>query len=192
MTTPHSTLTGSELHEPKGADTASDGQVYVANGAGSGVWTKVMGWATYADSVYTSGSPLVVNTGPTQITINGLGTGTDDTRLSNIWSTTNNRLNENVITAGDAYDIRLTFQCTVATSSQWISVELDIGGSIGVIGKQTYPLLKAGATPNDIVFSFPIFCASTFATNGGTFYINTSASTNCYDFTIHVQKTYAD
>lgn len=35
----HKDLTGAELHEPKGADSASSGQVYVSNGAGSGVWT---------------------------------------------------------------------------------------------------------------------------------------------------------
>lgn len=35
----HSTLTTGELHEPKGAAGAAAGQVYVANGAGSGVWT---------------------------------------------------------------------------------------------------------------------------------------------------------
>lgn len=37
----HSTLTGSELHEPKGADTASLGTVYVADGAGSGSWASI-------------------------------------------------------------------------------------------------------------------------------------------------------
>jgi len=35
----HSSLTDPYLHEPKGAASASDGDVYVANGAGSGVWT---------------------------------------------------------------------------------------------------------------------------------------------------------
>lgn len=37
----HNTLTGANLHEPKGAATATSGQVYVANGAGSGTWTNV-------------------------------------------------------------------------------------------------------------------------------------------------------
>ena len=37
----HSTLTGSNLHEPKGAASATSGQVYVADGAGSGTWTDV-------------------------------------------------------------------------------------------------------------------------------------------------------
>lgn len=37
----HSALTGSNLHEPKGASSATIGQVYVANGAGSGAWTNI-------------------------------------------------------------------------------------------------------------------------------------------------------
>lgn len=39
MTVQHSALTGAELHEPKGVASASSGQVYIANGAGSGTWT---------------------------------------------------------------------------------------------------------------------------------------------------------
>lgn len=37
----HASLTGSQLHEPKGADVASLGTVYVSNGAGSGSWASV-------------------------------------------------------------------------------------------------------------------------------------------------------
>ena len=35
----HSTLTSSELHEPKGVASATAGEVYVADGSGSGDWT---------------------------------------------------------------------------------------------------------------------------------------------------------
>lgn len=38
MSTIHKNLTGADLHEPKGADTASAGKVYVSDGAGSGTW----------------------------------------------------------------------------------------------------------------------------------------------------------
>jgi len=34
----HSSLTGADLHEPKGVETASEGQVYVSDGKGSGLW----------------------------------------------------------------------------------------------------------------------------------------------------------
>lgn len=37
----HSTLTGADLHEPKGAAGAAAGTVYVSNGAGSGSWTSL-------------------------------------------------------------------------------------------------------------------------------------------------------
>ena len=37
----HSTLTGSDLHEPKGYATASADTVYVADGAGSGTQQKI-------------------------------------------------------------------------------------------------------------------------------------------------------
>ena len=34
----HSSLTGADLHEPKGVATANSEDVYVANGSGSGAW----------------------------------------------------------------------------------------------------------------------------------------------------------
>lgn len=37
----HSLLSGADLHEPKGIETASSGTVYTANGAGSGSWSRV-------------------------------------------------------------------------------------------------------------------------------------------------------
>lgn len=37
----HSTMTGSNLHEPKGVAGASINQTYVADGAGSGAWQKI-------------------------------------------------------------------------------------------------------------------------------------------------------
>lgn len=41
--TKHSLLSGADLHEPKGADTASAGTVYVADGSGSGTWSNIVG-----------------------------------------------------------------------------------------------------------------------------------------------------
>lgn len=41
MSTLHSTITGADNHEPKGVESASSGQVYRANGSGSGTWSSV-------------------------------------------------------------------------------------------------------------------------------------------------------
>ena len=37
----HSSLTGANLHEPKGVATATSNEVYVANGTGSGTWSPI-------------------------------------------------------------------------------------------------------------------------------------------------------
>jgi len=37
----HADLTGADLHEPKGADSAAADTLYAANGTGSGAWRKV-------------------------------------------------------------------------------------------------------------------------------------------------------
>lgn len=49
----HKNLTGADLHEPKGADTALSGQVYVSNGVGGGVWTAASSIVT--NTAFTTG-----------------------------------------------------------------------------------------------------------------------------------------
>lgn len=53
MTTIHKNLTGADLHEPKGADTALAGKVYVSDGAGSGAWTTASSIIT--NTAFTTG-----------------------------------------------------------------------------------------------------------------------------------------
>lgn len=43
MPTEHNVITDPELHEPKGASTATAGEVYVSDGAGSGAWSNISG-----------------------------------------------------------------------------------------------------------------------------------------------------
>lgn len=52
-TTVHKNLTGADLHEPKGADTALVNQVYVSDGAGSGSWVAASSIIT--NTAFTTG-----------------------------------------------------------------------------------------------------------------------------------------
>lgn len=56
----HSTLTGADLHEPKGVASASAGTIYVANGAGSGVWQKVGTSELDTAEVFSNGRSLLI------------------------------------------------------------------------------------------------------------------------------------
>lgn len=53
----HASLTGSELHEPKGADSAGLGTVYVADGAGSGSWNSI-GTSAFTGMIADFASPV--------------------------------------------------------------------------------------------------------------------------------------
>lgn len=80
----HKNLTGADLHEPKGADTATSGKVYVSDGAGSGVWTTASSvitntaWSTgdlkvtlktVADDTWIMGSAGSIGDGSSSATI---------------------------------------------------------------------------------------------------------------------------
>lgn len=61
----HNVLAGSELHEPKGIAGASSGEVYIADGVGSGAWSS-------ADSTITHGNLYSIDTDA--VSISGIGT----------------------------------------------------------------------------------------------------------------------
>lgn len=71
----HNALTDPNLHEPKGASTAASGAVYVANGSGSGSWTKQVQRLT------ATLSPALVaanTTAEQSFTVSGVVLATDD------------------------------------------------------------------------------------------------------------------
>ena len=170
----HSTLNAlTESHEPKGAISATLGQVYVADGAASGAWQKVQGFGQYNDSRVTAGTPTqTMATGVrTQLICDGAG-GTIEYPPSDatapLWNVTTNK--HEPIRAFDVYEIRLTFVANgYAGANPYLTLELDIGGSIGVIVSRTVYLSKGGADQL-ILLSFPVYTGTTYLANGGTLY----------------------
>lgn len=81
----HSTLTDPYLHEPKGVAAASAGEVYIANGAGSGNWTQnhrhVGGHLTFS-----TGSPYAHSTTTTDTVLNPTFTLVDNNGFSGLAS----------------------------------------------------------------------------------------------------------
>ena len=104
----HSSITDPEIHEPKGVAAATSGQVYVANGSGSGVWTTQSAYGSiYADD----GDSATV--------------GTIGTTAKKFDPFTSDDLNANVTVSADASSITATlagnyeidFTASVATTT---------------------------------------------------------------------------
>lgn len=177
----HNTLGDSELHEPKGVDSADKGTAYIADGTGTGSWKQVSnGWGFYDDA----SAAQSIGTSPTKLTINGLGSNTNETKLpdeltgsDSLWDTTNSKITPT--RNGDAYMLRLDLPVSAKSGSPaTLTIQLDIGGTASptiVVVERDVSTSKAA--PYSLSVAFPIFCLSTFLTNGGQFFLNTDTGT---------------
>lgn len=199
MTIEHNTITDPNIHEPKGVAAASNGQVYIANGAGSGTWAGVkqtldFGWEFSRDD-----STQVITTTAQRLSINGLGANTTSTYLpssisgsSNLWNTSTDFLEP--IAVGDVYMVRVELPVTAVTGSpSYIELQVDIGGGSSpsnVILSRALSLYKAA--PVSLSAAFPIFVTSTSLANGIQFFVSVDASTNATvtSQNIFIQRTF--
>lgn len=138
MTVKHSTLTGSDLHEPKGISLASANEVYVANGSGSGSWGYQSCLCYGAMRFVEVGSEFNIAAADTYYPVTGANLVTP----AALWVTgqvgtgvtfANDGNNERLIvsTAGD-YAIVLTLSFTGLTSASSWGMTAAINGSVPV------------------------------------------------------------
>ncbi|MCA6480571.1 MAG: hypothetical protein IM557_08220 [Chitinophagaceae bacterium] len=207
MPTQHSAITDPNIHEPKGISTASNRQVYKANGSGSGAWTKLseldfdysdkannlFGWNDIHDSLYTSGSPRAISSGTrTQITNNALDAQTDITRLGALWSTVNNNFLINDLNA--LYLIRVNCKITAAASAgtpYTALFELQSAAGPTVVAGQTV-FVKGGSTINQVSFPFVIPMRTDINNQTLTVFITPDTNINIYDVEFVVQRNYRE
>ena len=177
----HSSLTGANLHEPKGAASAGDKEFYVTDGLGSGAWTDFpTGWGSYVDASTTQ----TFGTTESKLIIDSDAGTTSEAYLpqairgsGSLWDGTNDCLTP--VAIGDAYDIRLNLPITGKTGTPTLlTLRLDIGGlaaaSIVVLEGS---VAAAKTPPYTISSNFHIFCLATFLANGGQFFVSTDSGT---------------
>lgn len=131
------------------------------------------GWCQYNDSVYTGGTELTIsNSGDgTQITCNNntsIETQKPRDQVSSLWNTSTNTFDP--INENDYYIVRLTFTAsTVSGTVNFVTLNLDIGGTPGVIWSNSFVPDKG--TGQKFSVTIPVYTGSTFVSNGGTFYL---------------------
>ena len=181
-TVEHRLLTTGELHEPKGIGTAPAGYDYRSNGSGSGAWEKISGFVQHEDSRTTVGTPaLNIATGVRTKYVNNSGSRTisnlPSDATSGLWNTTTNK--HTPIAANDVYDLRVSFKAqNYAGTDPYITCQLDIGGSLGVIYELLIPLVKGGVV-QACAFAFPVFTGTTYIANGGEIYLTYTGTGSC-------------
>lgn len=135
----HSVLQGSEIHEPKGIDSATENQVYVSDGLGSGGWKTAWNawWWNYDHSAST---PTTLSAGvKTDLINDGSGVAQLDFMAlptatgSGIWDTTNNEFNwvNGGMKLGGTVEIRFDLTYTVNSNNDGFLLELDLAHGTG-------------------------------------------------------------
>lgn len=137
----HASLTAdADLHEPKGTAAATAGQIYVADGAGSGSFSSIkhiqQGIYDYNDLTTASTQiPLTLAGTQYEMTNDGTGAFTNKTYkftdIDDLWNTSTNRFDFTGLSLGDTVDIRFDLEATTAAvnTSMSLALELGIGGS---------------------------------------------------------------
>lgn len=148
------------------------------DGIGVNQLKEVNGWGNYSDAE-TTPATQTFNTTASKLQIDGGGSSTNENYLpleikgsDSLWDIANDKITP--INIGDSYSVRLDFEVTGETGSPTdITIQLDIGGDV----TPTIPIVTrystAGkSTPYNVSIAFPIFCLSTFKTNGGQIFID--------------------
>lgn len=166
----HRNLTGASLHEPKGAATATAGQVYIADGAGSGTWQSTITEAGHANisdpNLHEPKGASTAADGAIYIA-DGAGSGTwstaptnqhgwanyTDTAAAQTFGTTDARLNNNKGTLIETYlpkEIR-------GSGTLWASNKLTpIAVGDAYVIRLTLPVTAKTGSPNKIFVSMDI------------------------------------
>lgn len=174
----HETITDPNIHEPKGVSSATEGMVYVSDGAGSGAWTNwPFGKAFYQHS--TTGQ--VINTTPSRLAINGLGILTRTGNLpreirgtAELWDDTVYKILP--IKLNDGYQVRVDIPITAETGSPTeLQIQFDISGATSpttVILEKFYPTGKS--VPYTISFDTSLDILTNATLTGGIqFFLST-------------------
>ncbi len=151
------------------------------------------GWVNLADSQYTPAAPLVIAAGVrTQLTVNALGAATNRTYANglhvDVWS--GNVFRPAVL--GETYKIRWTATVSHdgAGTAEYATLEMDIGGSVGVTAAKRISLTKGVGVEDKLSLDFTLFCLDTFGKNGGRLYLTPSADVEVHSQALFIQRTF--
>ena len=194
----HSSLTGTELHEPKNMSALTggasdigkailskgDGTTEVRNLKQSEITTDITGWANYGDLLQTSGNKTAMTGGARHVVVNdGAGAFTDETHLpagvTKFWDTSSNTFVH--LKDGDVYQVRIVFKIDGAGANDVIKLSVrDKGGSIDFFN-ETIVLQKSAGAQHDIVKHYTIFADSASVAAGVEVAITPDSNTNLWD-----------
>lgn len=151
------------------------------------------GWASYADTRYTSADPFIVNSGVTSTLLNNSGTVINNQLpigVTSFYDSTTSKITPQ--NDGDYYVVTVRFKAqTTAPTAGYFDFGIDIGGAMGVQFKETKIFAKGAGIEHNFSITVPLYSASTFIANGGLVKITSgNGDMTIYDVAYHIDRTH--
>ena len=148
----HSVLPNADLHEPKNINSAASGAVYVADGAGSGVWR---GASAYGGWRYSDVSTGTTFTTPTSYTLLNLaGTTTNNKQFSN------NGAGRLTYGASSSRIIQGSFSCTFTNSTGSADTFFAIYKNGSILSAESFSMVLASSSSVQDTLFFDDICTN--------------------------------
>lgn len=147
-------------------------------------------WEFNLDGEYTLAAKRAIAAGVrTKLTIDGVLDYQTSNVAKVVWNKTTQKFEP--LIAGDFYQMRLalTGWSDVASVNQF-DIEFDVGGTAGVIGKETGVFAKGAAGIQNFNFSTGFFAGGDFVTNGGEIYITPVSDASFWEAAVTISRVY--
>jgi len=151
---------------------------------------RFLGWIEFGDDEYTETAPLSIpqsngrallpNNGSNVINITqteGLDTILDSNKLQPD--------NE-----GDSYDWTIQFIVDPTLNNRNLTLELDIGGSSGVIWSKTIRLARGAGVDTKVSETIDLYTLDEFIQNGGEIYVTCDGNIDVYDIIYKIERKF--
>lgn len=149
MAIEHDLIPDADLHEPKGVNSASAKQVYVADGAGSGSWQDT-GISVHGDAIITGNTTATAVTAAVDAT---LATDSDYTKVTAGWTLAHGdgislNVDEVVVSVAGTYQIMFWADVKVPTNNNFIGIKYVINDTAPYSNRK---LIAQSTSANDIL-----------------------------------------
>lgn len=149
------------------------------------------GWWNIQDTTHISSSPqtILANTRTKlEINLDDIVESFSPTgkTASSIWDGINYKLTP--FESGDSFIVRLSLTANPTLNNRNFTVDLDIGGSIGIIFERTVRLGRGANFDTKISMTNSIFCLGTFVANGGEIYVTCDGDVDLFNKSLFIQQ----
>lgn len=153
--------------------------------------SNVIGWWNIDDNTFTDVSPQVVlaNT-RTLLELNSDSAiesfSPGGAPASSIWDDVTYSVTPD--TVGASYIVRLNLTANPTLNNRNFTIDLDIGGTQGIILERTTRLARGANNNTKVSLTNSIFALNTFVTNGGRFFITCDGDVELFNISLLIQK----